>query len=134
MMSGGDNDGRQQINLHPNPLRKPNGLTLEGLVKTLASIETDIAWIKNELNQRNKRIDELARTLNELSTILSKFAAVQSNIESEIRTINKRLDDHEFRLRQTEKTDYKIVGAVSFASALLSGGLLFLILRIVGGG
>lgn len=124
---------KDQIKLHPNPLGKPNGLTVEGLAQVIAVIQNDIEWIKNEFEKRNGQIDEMQDEIRGISELLKVHITKEQNLEGTINDIKKTLKDHEQRIRATERHDWMEIGVAATLSSLLTGGVVMLILKFIGG-
>jgi len=123
----------EQINLHPNPMGKPNGLSLEGLAKALAVLQNDVAWIKQELQKRDGQIDSLQNEIQKVSNMLATIVTKDKNFEEDLKDIKKVLQDHETRLRSAERHDWMEVGIAATLGSLFGGGLIALLIKLMFG-
>lgn len=122
-----------QINLHPSPLGKPNGLTVEGLARVIVAMQKDIEWIKKDSEERKKQLSKLDTQLTKAIELLNSRVVWERSIDQAIDEIRQRLNDHENRIRATERHDWMEIGIAAAVSGLLSSSLILLILRLLSG-
>lgn len=104
-------DRINQIDVHSNPLSKEGlvGSVIE-IKEKLAEMSNDMTWVRESL----RRIEETLKTKAE---------------NDDITEIKKTLNDHERRLREAEKHNYKEIGMAMVGSALISSGIILLVLK-----
>lgn len=90
-----------QVKIHTNPLSK------EGLAASIAKLSTDMEWIKQMLQQLDKKIDESNEGVKDM---VDKFRQEQEEL----------YHDHEERLRKLERDRNYMWGAIAALGAVVT--------------
>lgn len=127
---------KSQVNVHANPLGKPNGLTTEGLALSVQEMRTDIKWIKDILGKMEARMDKIESRLGELNNRVSDKAKKiieeeKAELKEDIEEIKETLEEHDRRIKAVERHDWMEVGVAATVGSLFGGGLIAIIIKVL---